>query len=268
MSQAIVEKSASPLPQVRDEPTSMLAVIASAAADPNVNVEKMERLLAMRDREQARIARLAYIKALSAMKPELPVIDRRGKIEVREKDAYGKRTGDVQQSTPFARWEDIDEAITPILVKHGFALSFRSGVAQDGKIAITTILSHEEGHSEETTITLPHDSSGSKNPVQAVGSSLSYGKRYGATFLLNIRTKGEDDDGEEGGADECIGDDQIKTIFELLNRDGMDKDKFCAAIKVGSIPDIKRKDYNAAITKINEVSLARARKKHQEDVAK
>jgi hypothetical protein len=43
------------------------------------------------------------------------------------------------------------------------------------------VLSHELGHSEETTMTLPLDTSGSKNNVQAVGSSTSYGKRYTAT---------------------------------------------------------------------------------------
>jgi hypothetical protein len=48
-------------------------------------------------------------------------------------------------------------------------------------------------------MTLPLDTSGSKNNVQAVGSSTSYGKRYTATLLLNIRTKGEDDDGHAGG---------------------------------------------------------------------
>ncbi len=47
------------------------------------------------------------------MKPLLPVIDRKGRIEIRAKDAAGCRSGAIQQSTAFARWEDIDEAITP-----------------------------------------------------------------------------------------------------------------------------------------------------------
>jgi len=44
-------------------------------------------------------------------------------------------------------------------------------------------------------MTLPLDNSGSKNAVQAVGSSVSYGKRYVMAALLNITTRGEDDDG-------------------------------------------------------------------------
>jgi hypothetical protein len=42
---------------------------------------------------------------------------------------------------------------------------------------------------------LPFDNSGSKNTVQAIGSSVSYGKRYVLCMLLNISTGGEDNDG-------------------------------------------------------------------------
>ena len=41
---------------------------------------------------------------------------------------------------------------------------------------------------------LPLDTSGSKNGVQAVGSTVSYGKRYAICALLNIST-GDDTDG-------------------------------------------------------------------------
>ncbi|HET9820175.1 MAG TPA: ERF family protein, partial [Rhodanobacteraceae bacterium] len=51
-----------------------------------------------------------------------------------------------------------------------------------------------DGHREETSITLPADTSGSKNAVQAVASSTSYGKRYTAGALLNLTSHGEDDD--------------------------------------------------------------------------
>ena len=46
---------------------------------------------------------------------------------------------------------------------------------------------------------LPADTSGSKNVVQAIGSSVSYGKRYTMQALLNITSGGEDDDGHSGG---------------------------------------------------------------------
>lgn len=171
---------------------SLMEVIARAAADPNTDAEKMERLLGMYERITAQQAKAAYTSALAELQPKLPVITERGGIK--------NNTGEVQST--YAKWEDINEAIRPLLHEHHFALSFRTGVAQDGKITVTGILSHAAGHSEETTITLPHDSSGNKNSVQAVGSSTSYGKRYAAIALLNITSRApgdRDDDGQGGG---------------------------------------------------------------------
>lgn len=171
---------------------TILDVIARAASDPGTDADKMERLLAMYERITAQQARATFNASLAGLQPKLPVIDERGGI---------KNNSGVVQST-YARWEDINDAIRPLLAEHGFALSFRTGVAQDGKITVTGVLSHRDGHSEETTITLPHDSSGNKNAVQAVGSSTSYGKRYTAISLLNITSRApgdQDDDGQAAG---------------------------------------------------------------------
>src|SRR4029079_6921028 len=168
---------------------SLMAVISRAASDPATDVDKLERLLGMYERITERQAKAAYAAALAEMQPELPVIDERGRIEVREKTASGQRDGRVQQSTSYALWEDINEAIKPAMAKWGFALSFRIGSTDDGRIKVTGILSHREGHQEETTMILMHDSTGSKNAVQAMGSSVSYGKRYTALALLNITSR-------------------------------------------------------------------------------
>lgn len=241
-----VEVFNAPLPMV-NRAASILDIIDRAASNPQTNVDTMERLLGMYERIKAGEARAAYIAAMVKMKPMLPVVDRKGKIVIRDKQDKTQ----IIQSTPYALWEDIDAAITPILHEHKFSLTFRSGVAQDGKITVTGILGHEAGHCEETTITLPHDSSGSKNAVQAVGSSTSYGKRYTTTLLLNIRTKGEDDDGAKGGEDGLISDDQIETVKELITRTGADIEKFCKYMGVEAVRDITAKDYARAITALN-----------------
>ena len=79
------------------------------------------------------------------------------------------------QST-YGNWEDTDRLIRPILHTHGFGLSFRTEEG-DGCLYVTSVLAHRDGHSEQTTLRLPIDTSGSKNVVQGAGSSLSYGKR-------------------------------------------------------------------------------------------
>lgn len=172
--------------QVADYGDGLLQVIARAARDPSVDIDKMERLLAMQERVQERQARQAFTEAKIAMRPELPEVTMKGLIRI-------VKDGKTIQETPFARFEDIHEAVMPILTRHGFDLSFRNGLSDDGKVRVTTILSHVGGCQEETNFDLPHDSSGSKNSVQAVGSSTSYGKRYGTLSILNIKVSGEDD---------------------------------------------------------------------------
>ena len=186
---------AEPVGEVQDYAGGLLAIIERAARDPSVDVNKMERLFEMQERVQQRASKTAYTTALAELQPNLPVITERGKIIVREKLANGKREGEIQQETSYALWEDINEAIRPLLAEHGFSLSFRTGLSADGRVTVTGVLAHRYGHSEETTMVLPHDSSGSKNAVQAIGSSTSYGKRYAAMALLNITSRGEDDDG-------------------------------------------------------------------------
>jgi hypothetical protein len=177
--------------QIADYTGGLLAVIERAARDPNVDIDKMERLLAMQERVQERAAKQAFTEAKIAMRPELPEVTRKGRIIIKD-----KQTGAITQETEFARFEDLHDAVMPVLTRHGFDLKFKNGLSPEGKVRIITILAHVAGHEDDTYFDLPHDSSGSKNAVQAVGSSTSYGKRYGMLAILNIKVVGEDDDGD------------------------------------------------------------------------
>lgn len=168
---------------------SLLEVISKAARDPSVDIDKMERLLQMQERVQARGAEVVFSSAFAEMQPELPAITRNAQIVHKG-----------QVISEYAEWSDISKAISPILAKFGFSLSFKPAEV-DRRVAVTAVLRHKEGHKEEATLPLPTDSSGAKNAVQAVGSTLTYGKRYAAILLLNIRVEGDsaDDDGSASG---------------------------------------------------------------------
>jgi len=194
---------------------SLMEVIARAASDASVDIDKMERLIAMQERISDRQAVVAFNSALAELQPQLPVISERGGIKARD--------GSVQST--YALWEDVNEAIRPVLAAHGFALRFRVDRQAD-QISVTGILSHREGHSEETTLSLPTDTSGSKNAVQAVGSSTSYGKRYTAFALLNITSTDEDDDGRAASADHPISVKQYDELGKMIVSTQSDTGKF------------------------------------------
>lgn len=257
---AIAKVDQGTLPGMPEPATpSMFELIMRAVKDPACDPTKMAQLLELSRQVRADDAKAAYTSALVALKPLLPVIDRKGRITITDKADKSK----VIQSTPYALWEDIDAAITPILHDYGFVLTFRCGStgAPEHRVTVTGVLSHEMGHSEETTMTLPMDTSGSKNNVQAVGSSTSYGKRYTAGLLLNLRTKGEDDDGKLGGDPGTISEDQAETILGLLTRDKADVQLFCKSMKVDNILEIPSARFREAVERINTRSAALAQKK-------
>lgn len=153
------------------------------ARDPSVDVEKLERLIAMQERILSHQAKAAFDAAFAEMQGEIPVITEKGEIVV-----------EGQLRSKYATNEDIQEIVKPILQKHGFSLRFRNAFA-DGKQKIVGILSHRAGHSEQDEFECPPDTSGKKNSIQAMGSTRSYGQRYTTIALLNIATRGADDDG-------------------------------------------------------------------------
>lgn len=263
MAQAI--QSVETLPPPPESQLPLLTMIERLACDPNASMERFERLLAMQERLMASQARIAYVTACAAMQPELPVIGRRGRIEVRARDNQGNRTGNITQSTTFARWEDINESIKPILAKHGLFLRFRTNNA-DGRIEITGILEHVSGHHEETAIILPCDATGSKNNVQAVGSSISYGKRYVAGLLINFSTKDEDDDGVAAGSSgepDLITASQIDTLEQTIKETGANKERFLAAIKCENLWNIRADKFDDAIALLKRVEQLKNKRPSQ-----
>lgn len=221
---------------IKTDAAKILEVITKAAKDPTVDVDKLDRLMGMYERIKATTAKEAFAAALAELQPLLPVITERGRIEVTDKNDRSK----VIQSTGYARWEDINQAIRQPLADHGFALSFRTGLADDGKITVTGILSHREGHAEETTITLPHDSTGSKNAVQAVGSSTSYGKRYTACALLNITSRGEDDDAATSCPNDWIDEYQVADLVALMEEVNADRTRFLNFLQVDTLAHLPK----------------------------
>jgi hypothetical protein len=222
-----------------DEPVkasaSIISVIERAAMNPDVDIDKMERLLEMQERIMARDAEAAFNVALSEMQPELPTIIAR----------------DTGQSSKYAKWEKIYPKIMPVINKHGFALSFKTDT-EPGQITVTAILRHKAGHSDQTSLPLPSDTSGNKNNVQAVGSSVQYGKRYAVTALLNLNVAGEDDDAHKAGAGELITQEQYDAILKRLNATNSDISAFCKFLKIPKLeemPASKHKEAKAILTK-------------------
>lgn len=213
------------------QPDPVLSLIERVAMDPNASIEKLERMMAMRDKLQADNARAMFAQAFAAASSEFPMIPLNGR-------------GD--KNKPYALLKDIISGTKPVLSKHGLALSFGVESAPD-RVTVTAKLMHIGGHCETTSIELPKDQSGSKNAVQAVGSSQTYGQRYAAQAILGLSLGDDgDDDGKAAGTD-LINADQFFELKTLIDDAAADEAKFCEFLKVPNLEALPARQFAAAV---------------------
>jgi hypothetical protein len=214
-------------PAVASDEALLADVYRQALLDPSTEPEKLRLLGDLQQARLAHTAKAAYAAALIELQRALPIIAEAGRIR--------DEKGAVQYS--YALWEDTNEAIRPVLAAHGFALSFRTG-REGQQITVTGVLSHRLGHSEQTTMQLPTDVTGAKNPVQAIGSSTSYGRRYVAMALLNLSSRGEDDDGQAANPAPTIDERRQAQIRALAIKEKADLKRLLAYFKITRLEDL------------------------------
>lgn len=244
-------------PAIQDNPTSLLAAIERMARDPTVDADKLERLLAMQERMEARHAEAEFNRALHAAQMEMPRVSKRGTIELGGKG-----------SIAFARWEDIDAVLRPIMQRHGFSLSFDSSAreSQGGGAVVSGTLRHSGGHSKTASMSLPLDSGPGRNNLQAMGSTLSYGKRYVAEMLFNIVREGDDDDGKRGGTryiTEAQADELRGLARQAGRQEGQILDRMFAGA-VRSFDELETGPSHIAVKNMLAGIIAQARKKEDQ----
>lgn len=208
------------------------------ALEMGVSAEILKQMMDLRDREDSKQARKAFDTAISKAKARMtPVV----------KNATG------HNNKRYADFSAVSRMVDPILSEYG--LSYRFKTTQTDKITVTCVLSHEDGHSEETTLSAPSDTTGNKNAIQAIGSTITYLSRYSLMASLGLSAS-EDDDGRSAGKSEdqlrTISPEQVKTILALLDETGSDIEKFCQMGKIGAVPEMLASQFDSAVQLLNQ----------------
>lgn len=160
---------------------------ALAALQAGATVEQLQGLLALQKDWEANEARKAYVAAMAEFKKNPPEIFKRKEVAF----------GDTRYS--HATIGDVTSLTVAGLAAHGF--SHRWDTRQtDGRIEVTCILTHNLGHSESTTLEASPDSSGKKNAIQQVASTVTYLQRYTLLAACGLATKDMEDDDGAGAA--------------------------------------------------------------------
>lgn len=173
-----------PLTAIQGEP-SLMNLIANMATDSGADVAKLEKLIELQNSVLDREAKKEFARDFIKMKPRLPRV-----ISLHK---------NTQTSSMYAKLEDINRIIDPILAEFNFATQHKIVAQTEKLVTVRVELWHVSGHIESTDLSMPLDDAGlagktNKTAVHAIASTIMYLRRVGECALLNIST-GQDTDG-------------------------------------------------------------------------
>lgn len=225
---------------VSPEPISMLAVIERAARDPSVDVEKMDKLLAMQERIYARNAEAAFNLAMMEAQTEMRPV--------------AADSNNPQTRSKYASYLALDRAMRPIYTKHGFALSFDTAPDSPADwVRMICYVSHRDGFTRKYQADMPSDGKGAKGgdvmtKTHAVGSGMSYGMRYLLKLIFNISV-GPDDDGNASSGI-AVDAPQVEMLRDKIAAVGADESKFCKTFGIETLDQLPAKEYDNAVARL------------------
>lgn len=229
-----VVKHETKLPEV-PEASDLLNVIAHAVSNPALDVVKMQALLDMHMQLVADRRREAFDEAMTRLQAKLPHIVKYGQ---------GK-------NSKFAKYEDLDLIVRPLLAEEGFSVSFNEAERTENHTTFMLEVSRA-GHSKQHRMTVHNDKASMNRDgrsirpaIQDDGSTASYARRYLLKLALNIVETDEDTDGESR---EPITEEQARDLYTLLTEVKADKARFLAYMGVETIEDIMKCDHVKAVT--------------------
>ena len=207
------------------------AQIERICMNPEIPLDRLEKMLDMKERLDARGAEQAFNAAFAAASAEFPAIPMNGK---------------GHNSRPYALLKDIINQTRPVLSRHGLSLNW--DVQTEGSVVrVTARLKHTGGYQETTQISLAPDTSGSKAGPQAIGSSQTYGQRYTAQAILGLSLGDDvDDDGNAAAKGRMISAEQFLELRKDMEEVGADEAAFCKHLKVEALDFLPAASFRAA----------------------
>ena len=165
---------------------SLMVLINRAAVDPAFDVAKLDALLKVKMEWEKDEARKAFVVALNQFKANPPTLTKNKAVHFET----SKGNTDYRHATLDQVSAVIGKALSAVGISHRWDVEQR-----EGSIYVGCILTHERGHSEKVQIVGAADTSGSKNSIQAIGSTITYLQRYTLLAATGLAVQGQDDDG-------------------------------------------------------------------------
>lgn len=248
----VIDKRKQPEPETavqvqQDSPAALMM----AAIQKGTDLDKLEKFMSLQERWERNEAKKAYTEAMAEFKRNAPRIDKDRHVRF----DTSKGTTEYKHAS---LW-NVTDKINAALAEHGLSASWVT--VQDEKgITVTCTITHSMGHSESTSLTAAPDISGSKNPIQAIGSTISYLERYTILALTGLATQDMDTDGRIEEV-EYITEEQRSRIQDYVDNYGVDVLKFLVYMGAESLEKIRRDKFNVAIAALEAKRAAKEKEK-------
>lgn len=183
------------------------------AVSSGASVETLERLLALQERWEANQGRKAFDHAIAAAKAKLPAI-------VKNQTADRGNAGSY-------KYEDLAQIaaqIDPVLSEFGLSYRFKTET-ENSRIKVSCVVSHRDGYSETTSLESGADTSGAKNPIQAMGSAVTYLQRYTLKAALGLAAAKDSDARAQPAAAVQMSQEDFIALKARIDAQGDDADK-------------------------------------------
>jgi hypothetical protein len=212
------------------DPESMADHLISMAIDKDLDMDKLERLIKMRDEEEMKTARSHFNAAMARVQEKIqPIIA----------DADNDHTG-----SRYAKLSKIVGTLSPIYAAEGFSVSYGTAdcesekLISEGWFRTTAELSHSGGYSKPYFVDLPLDIMGmtgkvNKTKIHGTKSTLTYARGILMGLMFNFTTSLDvDNDGNQ--ADDKIPEEQAATLRDEIEALGGDEEFFCDWLQKGA----------------------------------
>lgn len=240
----IVAQERQSAPTSQGEGAVLMTLITELVRDKDMDLERFKQIVKLRDEFKAQEAKRLFDADFVQMKPNLPLVI--------------KTHANNHTNSNYAKLEDVNQKIDPVLSQFGFGTSSKVTAQTDTDVTMVLEIRHRGGHAETMTLTMPVDDAGAKGNVNktklhAISSTITYIKRVGFCALLNIST-GDDKDGNQVKAKG-----RPVTTEEAADIDSRSRalgekyhTKFLAWLGVAAANEIRTTDYKKAVDALGD----------------
>ena len=240
------------------ETKQAMELYTRAAADKDFPLERLEKIMEMRNALIAKDNENAWIGSMAQAQKKMKAI---------VANAPNKQT-----SSRYATYDALDAAVRPIYSSHGFMLTFDTeDTDKQDNVRVVCFVSCC-GHTRRYHIDIPADGKGARggdvmSRTHATKSAISYGQSTLLTMIFNLAVSGkrDDDDGNAAGRVEVtkISDEQLKKLRDLVKEVKANLPMFCALFNIKTLDQLPAALFDEAVAQLNRKRKA-ATKQQQE----